>query len=252
MPASSPCSTTCRVNAVTTTLRSASLRRTAATLATAGLLLAVPVAAQAHVTVNPDTAEAGSYATLVFKVPTEKADASTTRIEVDLPTEHPFTSVSYQPVPGWTTTITTSKLAQPVKTEDGTITEAPTKIVWTAGKDAGIKAGQFQQFPVSVGVVPDVPSVSFKAIQTYSDGSVVKWVDPTKPGSPEPEHPAPVLTIGAAASQASPSNAPSVAAAPQPADDSSSDSGVWFGVAGLAVGVVALLAALYAVTRRSR
>lgn len=228
-------------------------RRVALTAASVGLLLAVPVAAQAHVTVSPDTAEAGSYTTLVFKVPTEKADASTTQVEVDLPTEHPFTSVSYQRVPGWTAKVTTAKLAKPVKTEDGTITEAPRKIVWTASEGTAIKPGQFQQFPVSVGVVPDVPSVSFTAIQTYSDGSVVKWDQPTKPGAAEPEHPAPVLTIGAVSStSAAPSNAPSVTAAPRPADDSSSSGGVWFGVGGIAVGAVALLVALYAATRRSR
>ncbi|GGB32473.1 membrane protein [Flexivirga endophytica] len=243
---------------MTTTPR-APVRRTAATLATAGLLLAVPVAAQAHVRVSPDTAEAGSYATLVFRVPTEKADASTTKVEVDLPTKHPFTSASYQPVPGWTAKITTSKLPKPVKTDDGTITEAPTKIVWTASKDAAIKPGEFQQFPVSLGVVPDVPSVSFAAIQTYSDGSVVKWDEPTKPGAEEPEHPAPMLTVGAASASAAPSaassDAPSVAAAPESdnsSSDDSSNSGVWFGVGGLAVAVVALLVALYAVTRRSR
>ena len=229
-------------------------RRGAAAVAVTGVLLAVPVAAQAHVTVNPSTAVAGSYATVVFKVPTEKADASTTKLEVDLPTDHPFTAVSYQPVAGWTAKITTSKLAKPVKTDDGTITEAPTKIVWTASKAAEIKPGQFQQFPVSLGVVPDVPSVSFKAIQTYSDGSVVKWVQPTKAGRPEPEHPAPVLTIGAAApASAAPSDAPPVAATPQSStNDGDSSSGVWFGVGGIAVGAVALLVALYAATRRAR
>lgn len=206
------------------------------------LLLAIPVAAQAHVTVNPDTAVAGSYATLVFKVPTEKANASTTELEVDLPTDHPFTAVSYQPVPGWTTTITTSKLAKPVKTAGGTIVEAPTKIVWVASKGMAIKPGQFQQFPISVGVVPDVPSVSFQAIQTYSDGSVVKWDQQTKAGAPEPEHPAPVLTIGAAAE---PSAAPE-------ASSNNSDAGVWFGVGGIGVGVLALLVAVYALTRRTR
>ena len=230
---------------------SALSRRTAAAIATTGLLLAIPVAAQAHVKISPDTAQAGSYATIDFRVPTEKATASTVKVEVDLPTDHPFTSASYQPVPGWSTTITTSKLAKPVKTADGTITQAPTKIVWTASKGAEIKPGQFQQFPVSLGVVPDVPSVSFDAIQTYSDGSVVKWDEPTKSGQAEPEHPAPVLTIDAAAS-AAPSDAPSVAVAPQSTTSNDSNAGVWFGVGGLAVAVVALLVAVYAVTRRSR
>jgi|SRR5579875_1961799 len=230
-----------------------SLARAGATIAVSGLLLAIPVAAEAHVTVNPDTAVAGSYATLVFKVPTEKADASTTKVEIDLPTAHPFTAVSYQPVAGWKTAITTAKLATPVKTEDGTITEAPTKIVWTATSGAAIKPGQFQEFPVSVGVVPNVPSVSFTAIQTYSDGSVVKWNQPTKAGQAEPEHPAPVLMIGAQPSNtASPRTVPSVVTPAPKSSSSDSGSAVWFGVGGIAVGVVALLVALYAATRRVR
>lgn len=230
-------------------------RRGAGVAATTGLLLAIPVAAQAHVTVSPDTAVAGSYVTLVFKVPTEKADASTTRVEVDLPTDHPFTAVSYQPVAGWTTTITTAKLPTPVQEDGTTITEAPTEIVWTATKGAAIKPGQFQQFPVSVGVVPDVPSLSFVAKQTYSDGSIVEWDQPTEAGRPEPEHPAPVLTVGATASSPDPSSsaAPTVAAsAPQSSSSTDSNTGVWFGVGGIAVGAVALLVALYAATRRAR
>lgn len=228
-------------------------RRAAATATITGLLLTIPIAAQAHVTVNPNTAVAGTYTTLVFKVPTEKANASTIKLEIDLPADHPFTSAAYQPVPGWTATVTTVKLPKPVKTDDGVVTEAPTKIVWTASAGAAIKPGQFQQFPVSVGVVPNVPSVSFVAKQTYSDGSVVDWDQPTKPGQPEPDHPAPVLTIGAATSSGPASSAaPTVAAAAPAAKSSSSNTGVWFGVGGLAVGVVALLVALYAVTRRTR
>lgn len=227
------------------------IRRGAASVAVAGVLLAVPAAAAyAHVTINPNTASAGDYATLTVKVPTEKANASTTKLEIDLPTDHPFTSVSYQPVPGWSAVVTTAKLAKPVTTDDGTITEAPTKIVWTASKGAAIKPQQFQQFPISVGAVPNVKSLSFVAVQTYSDGSVVKWDQPTKAGQPEPEHPAPVLTVGAASNTAT--DAPTVAAAAPKSQTNDSDKGVWFGVAGMAVGVGALLVALYAATRRSR
>ncbi|MEO7122558.1 MAG: DUF1775 domain-containing protein, partial [Lacisediminihabitans sp.] len=70
----------------------------------AGVLLAVavPLSASAHVTVAPNAAAAGSYALVTFKVPTESATAVTNKLEVDLPTDTPFTSVSYVPVTGWT------------------------------------------------------------------------------------------------------------------------------------------------------
>jgi Domain of unkown function (DUF1775) len=35
----------------------------------------------------------------------------------------------------------------------------------------------------------------FKALQTYSDGDVVQWIEPTVKGGAEPEHPPPVLKL---------------------------------------------------------
>ena len=39
--------------------------------------------------------------------------------------------------------------------------------------------------------------VVFKALQTYSDGNVVRWIQTTHRALPEPAHPAPVLTLTA-------------------------------------------------------
>ncbi|HWU59650.1 MAG TPA: YcnI family protein, partial [Microbacteriaceae bacterium] len=117
----------------------------------AALALSVPLAASAHVRVTPDQAAAGGYSVLTFRVPTESATASTVKLEVDFPTATPFSSVSYQPVPGWSAQVATQKLAKPVKTKDATITEAVTKVVWTADAGASIAPGQFQQFSVSAG-----------------------------------------------------------------------------------------------------
>ncbi len=224
----------------------------------AGVVLGVPAVALAHVTVNPNSATAGSYATLTFKVPTESATASTTKLEVDLPTDHPFGSVSYQPVAGWTTVVTTSKLATPVTTDDGTIDEAPTKIVWIASKGAAIKPGQFQAFAISVGPVPSADSVRFAAHQTYSDGSVVNWDEPVPASGEEPEHPAPTLYINASPPGASASptasatpGTTSAAEANSMASMSTQDSTArWYGIGGLLLGAVALVLGAYAVMRR--
>lgn len=236
----------------------------AATVGVAALSLTLAAGASAHVRVTPDTAKPGSYATLTFKVPTESDTASTTKLEVDLPTDHPFSYAAYQQMPGWSAKVTTSKLPKPLKTEDGTITEAPSKITWTADASSGIKPNEFQMFTVTLGAVPDTGSVKFAAHQTYSDGKVVNW-DETQKGSEEPEHPAPVLYIkdkapdadAAATSSSTSAAAPASSAAPNAAASNTSSSSTdgtarWLGAGGLVVGLLGLVAAVWAATRRPR
>ncbi|MFJ4434684.1 YcnI family protein [Streptomyces sp. NPDC088923] len=171
-------------------------------LAASGVLvLAGPAAA--HVTVAPQGAAAkGGYATVNFKVPNERDDASTVKLEVNLPTDHPLASAQPQPVPGWTVKVTEAKLDKPVEMHGEKVTEAPSKITWTAdGK--GVEPGQFQQFPLSLGPLPeDADQLVFKALQTYSNKEVVRWIEEPKSDGSEPDDPAPVLTLSAAADDA--------------------------------------------------
>jgi uncharacterized protein YcnI len=170
--------------------------------------LALP--ASAHVTVNPNTAAAGGYTKLTFRVPTESDTASTTKLAVYFPADHPFASVSVKPHPGWSFKVSDEKLKTPIASDDGQVTEAVSRIVWTADSAAeAIKPGEFDEFDVSVGPLPDSGSLEFKALQNYSDGSVVRWIEDSVAGQDEPEHPAPVLTI-----------TPSAAAAPSGASGS--------------------------------
>jgi len=167
---------------------------------TLGGLLALAGPASAHVTVSSTNASPGGYATVVLNVPTESDTASTTKIVVQLPT---VGSVAVQPTPGWTVATKTTKLAKPITTDDGPITQTVSQITWTAAAGGGIKPGQFQQFFVSLGPLPKAASVSFPAIQYYSDGSVVKWIEKAAPGSTaEPEHPAPTLSLSSKATSA--------------------------------------------------
>lgn len=165
--------------------------------ATAVLALSAP--AFAHVSVQPEGAAAkGGYAVVDFKVPNERDNASTTQVEVNLPLDHPLASVMPQPLEGWTVKVTKSKLDKPVTAHGEKIGEAVTKVTWTAdGK--GIEPGFFQKFPLSIGALPeDTDSLVFKAVQTYSDKEVVRWIEPQKEGAEEPEHPAPTLVLTAA------------------------------------------------------
>ena len=224
----------------------------AAVVAAAGLALSAPLAASAHVRIDPDQASPGGYTVLAFRVPTESATAGTVKLEVDFPTDTPFTSVSYQPVPGWTAAVTTSKLSKPVTIAGATVTEAPTKIVWTADSGVRISSGQFQQFSISAGIVPDTGSMVMPAIQTYSDGTVVKWDQPTPASGEEPEHPAPTLYINdAPPSDTTPTIVSSTTAASPGSEDSSTDAvALGIGVAGVALAAVALVIAVLALARR--
>jgi uncharacterized protein len=168
-------------------------RATALAALTGAALLATAVPAFAHVSVQPGTAAKGGYSTVAFKVPNEDDKASTIKVEVNLPADHPIASVSTQPVPGWTVQVTKTKLKTPLKSDDGDITEAVTKITWSGGQ---IKPGEFQQFPVSLGPLPDdADQLVFKALQTYDNKEVVRWIEEQQEGQAEPEHPAPVLTL---------------------------------------------------------
>jgi uncharacterized protein YcnI len=162
----------------------------------AGLLLALaaPLAASAHVTVSPNTASAGSYALVTLKVPNESATAVTDRLELELPTDTPFSSVSYVPVSGWDAELVRETLPEPVTVGGNEVTEAVTSIVWTAQPGFEVASGQLQLFPVSLGPVPEVDKIVFVAHQGYSDGTVVSWSD-TEEGA---EHPAPTLYVNAA------------------------------------------------------
>ncbi|MFH8368040.1 YcnI family protein [Streptomyces sp. NPDC018031] len=149
----------------------------------------------AHVSVQPGQAEKGGYSVVDFKVPNERDDASTVKLEVTVPTDHPLASVMPQPVPGWDVKVTKSKLDKPLEVHGKKINEAVSKVTWTA-EDKGIEPGTFQQFPVSMGQLPeDADQLVFKALQTYDNKEVVRWIEEPKEGAPEPENPAPVLTL---------------------------------------------------------
>lgn len=197
--------------------------------------------AAAHVTVNPGETTAGSYAKLTFRVPTESATADTVALTVSLPADHPFGSVSLQPVPGWTAQTERTTFDPPVAEGDLTLTDAVTSITWTADGD-GIKPGEFQEFSISVGPVPETDVLHFPATQTYSDGAVVAWDGIAAPGvDPHSlDRPAPRLAI--TASSHDPGHADSSAASTSSGDATAQ----LLGALGLVLGALALVVAVVA------
>jgi uncharacterized protein YcnI len=151
--------------------------------------------ASAHVTVSSPDAKPGGYAKLVFRVPSESDTAGTTKLVVSLPKDHPFASVGAQVKDGWKVQKTKEKLAAPVKVGDVNLSEAITTVTWTAAA-GGVPPNDFDEFALSVGRLPEgVDSLNFPAVQTYSDGEVVKWEGIAKDAADKPEHPAPSLKL---------------------------------------------------------
>jgi periplasmic copper chaperone A len=191
-------------------MKGSSLKRTLVVVAAFAAVFAVALPASAHVTVTaPGATRGGSDQEITFRVPVEK-NANTVKLAVALPTTTPFASVDVKPIPGWTHVEKTVKLATPIKTDDGNITEAVSQITWTAAAGQGLKPGEYGDFTFIAGMLPDTPSVVFGAIQTYSDGSVVQWTQRAAAGTAEPDFPAPTLNLAAASAA---SSAPTAAAA---------------------------------------
>jgi uncharacterized protein len=118
-------------------------------------------------------------------------------LAVEFPEAQPLAFTAVRPHPGWTYRIDHRKLAVPLVDDDGAkVTEAVGQIEWTAsGADSVIKPGEYDEFVVVVGPLPKAGSLVFKAVQTYSDGRVVRWIDTAAAGEAEPAHPAPVLAL---------------------------------------------------------
>ena len=166
----------------------------AAVAATA--ILAVTSPAAAHVTVDPSEAPQGSFTKLTFRVPNERDDAGTTRVEVTMPEDVVIPFVSVQPTPGWTAEVATRTLDEPVEAEGGEITEVVDTVTWSGGT---VDPGEFQDFNVSAGPLPsDVDELAFPAVQTYADGEEVRWIEEQAEGGDEADFPVPVLTLTAA------------------------------------------------------
>ena len=226
------------------------MRRFAIVLATAGLTLAAAASpAWAHVKIEPESAAKGSDAVLAFAVANEKDPETTTKVEVQFPRDHPIAEALVEAMPGWTAEATQFKVTTPIETDNGPVTSAVDKVTWTAtGK--GIAVENFQEFRVSVGLPTDADSLAFPTTQTYSDGSVVQWVQLTVPGGPEPDEPAPVLTLTSASGDGA--TTPATPAATSTVKKSDVDNAKTIAIIGIVVGALGLLAGIGGLARGRR
>jgi periplasmic copper chaperone A len=153
----------------------------------------IPTSAFAHVTLHPNALPSGGFTVVNVVVPNERGGPATTKVDVQFPAG--FIFLSPQDVPGWKVQVINRKLAKPVTVFGEQHTTEVGRVVWTS--TSGVKKGRFMQFPLSV-AVPTMKTgslLTFKALQTYSNGEVVRWI-----GSPSADTPAPQVLIRAASS----------------------------------------------------
>lgn len=220
------------------------MKITAVVVAVVAALLAAQ-AASAHVTVNPNEWEAGGFARFAVRVPNERDDADTIEVTVRFPQS--IISASFQPMPGWERSIEMEPLDEPIEDEGEQITEHIASVTWTGGR---IRPGEFEEFGVSFRV-PETPGKDLvvPALQTYSNGEVVRWVGP-----PDSEAPAPIVTVtepaGEEGDQPTASPAPTAASDEAEDDDGLATVALIVGIAGLLAGLAALALAWRRPARR--
>ena len=165
------------------------MRRTLAFLAAALVALTIAGVAQAHVTVHPNALPSGAFTVVNVRVPNERDKASTTRVDVQLPSGIYFISTPI--LRGWKVTVTYRTLAKPVDLFGSKITREAGLVSFrsTGGR---IGPGQFMELPLSMRM-PDAKKgtlLTFKALQTYSNGEIVRWI-----GNPSADEPAPQVLV---------------------------------------------------------
>ena len=152
-------------------------RTIAALIATASLT--VPAAAQAHISLHPNTIPAGAFVTLNVRVPGEQEGAYA--YEIDMLVPPGFTEIDTQNVPGWSVKEIIAKPATPIQTDEGPVDEEVSQVIWTGDRSklGRLENGSFIQFPLSIAMPSDI-------------GKVIHWIGP-----PSAEYPAPTINVTA-------------------------------------------------------
>jgi uncharacterized protein YcnI len=210
------------------------------TLTALAASVTVAAVASAHVSVSSQDAAPGGYGKLTFRVPNESDTASTVGLRIQIPQDAAMASLRAQPLPGWTVTLTTSDLQEPLEAHGQEISSYVSVVEFRADAGGGIRPGEFQEFSLSGGPFPQADSLAFPTVQLYSDGSESAWIEPSVGGQEEPERPAPVLTLTADAAGGAATGSPD-----EPADHSH-DATTGSAPAGLAL-FLSILALLVAV-----
>ena len=172
------------------TVHAKAVRAKTAAICVTCFVLFTPPLARAHISLHPNTIPAGAFVTLNVRVPGEQAGAYAYKVDMLIPPG--FTAIDTQNVPGWGVKEVVRKLARPIQTDNGPVSEEVAQIVWTGDRSqlGRLENGQFIQFPLSIAMPSDLAgqTLAFKTVQYYSNGKAIHWI-----GSPSAEYPAPTI-----------------------------------------------------------
>jgi uncharacterized protein YcnI len=184
--------------------------------------------ASAHVVVYPQQTTQGAYEKFTVRVPSEKKDVNTVKVELRFnPAD--VTISRFEPKPGWTYQVT--------RDASGAITS----VVWTAQGD-GLSPTEFAEFNMQGKVSDKATSITWKAYQTYKDGSVVEWVGAA--GSDTPASVTQVAAKPAGADTAGNHDTGHAAGGTAAANGGGSSLPLVLSIVGIVLGALALITAL--------
>jgi uncharacterized protein YcnI len=135
------------------------------------VVLAAAASASAHARMNPAVSVSNELQLYSLAIPTEKANAATTKVVLTLPKN--FSIDSFVPSPGW------KRVEQTTGSGDSAVIQ---KVTWSGGNVPTEEDSLFQFLaqPAKAG------TYTFQVQQTYSDGSIVDWSGPESAAAPAP------------------------------------------------------------------
>ncbi|MDQ1644383.1 MAG: hypothetical protein QOJ50_567 [Cryptosporangiaceae bacterium] len=226
--------------------------------AAGALTFASPAAAQIEIT--PTTASPGGSAEVALKIGEERPGAYTTKVQLVAPQDNPIAEIYALSIRGWAPQTAMRRLDKPAELIHGTKTsQVVAGITWIRMPDAGTAAKPFT-LSMAMGPLPEnTGRVLFTVIQTYSDGTVVRWGD--DPAKGNPAHPGVAIRLtgppevasgghaGHGAEPAAPAQVPAAQSGPaQPVG-----GGLWAGLlVGAALGIGGAGVAVWSIRRRGR
>jgi hypothetical protein len=166
------------------------------------LVLAAAAPAFAHAELEPTSATGGTVADLELHLENEQSDAGTTQVDLRFPDGQPLVVAELPAASGWTATV-----------EGGQVGSEATGITWTRPA-ASASPDDNPVLPLRLGPLPAAGGrLQFKVLQTYSNGTIDRWIEDWPAGAPEPDMPGPVLDVAAGQSPTSVDTTPGSTAA---------------------------------------
>lgn len=141
----------------------------------AALLLSTAAGASAHARISPPVSVANELQLYSLGVPTEQANATTTKIVLHVPAG--FSIDSFVPSPGW------HRVLQQTGSGEGAVIQ---QVTWTGGH---VPSGEDSLFQF-LAQAPTPGTYRFTVQQTYSNGQIVNWA-----GSESSADPAPTIEL---------------------------------------------------------